>query len=191
MYRKTRRFLNPRIKWWKLKGDGQIPFVSRLIKEANWEDKVDSNVLWNKIADCIRHVAKEELGESKGMVFSSKDISWWNEEVKRTIKNKWMCYRNFGKNRDEISFKNYKLAKKEAKKAVKEARAKVYQDIYERLDSKEGEKDIYRDLGTIRCIKDHNHKVLVKDTDIKERWEEYFDKLFNCCHNGIVYLFHT
>ena len=57
------------------------------------------------------------------------------------------------------------------------------------MDSKEGEKDIYRiaqmrekktrDLGTIRCIKDHNHKVLVKDIDIKERWKEYFDKLFN------------
>ena len=26
----------------------------------------------------------------------------------------------------------------------------------------------------------HNlHKVLVKDTDIKERWKEYFDKFFN------------
>ena len=36
-----------------------------------------------------------------------------------------------------------------------------------------------RDLGTIRCIKDQNHKVLVKDTDIKRRWKEYFDKLFN------------
>ena len=36
-----------------------------------------------------------------------------------------------------------------------------------------------RDLGTIRCIKDQNHKVLVKDTDIKERWKEYFDKLIN------------
>ena len=36
-----------------------------------------------------------------------------------------------------------------------------------------------RDLGTIRCIKDHNHKVPVKDTNIKEIWKEYFDKLFN------------
>ena len=36
-----------------------------------------------------------------------------------------------------------------------------------------------RDLGTIRCIKDHNHKVLVNDIDIKERWKEYFGKLFN------------
>ena len=68
---------------------------------------------------------------------------------------------------------------------MNEARTKVYQDIYARLDSKEREKDIYRidqmrekktrDLGIIKCIKDHNHKVLVKDTDIKKIWKEYFD----------------
>ena len=57
VYRKMRRVLNPRIKWWKLKGGGQTPFVNRLIKEANWEDEIDSNVMWNKMADCIRHVA--------------------------------------------------------------------------------------------------------------------------------------
>ena len=78
---------------------------------------------------CIRHVAKEDFGVSKGMVPSGKDTSWWNEEVKRTIKNKRMCYRNLSKNRDEASFDNYKLAKKEPKKVVKEVRAKVYQDI--------------------------------------------------------------
>ena len=37
-----------------------------------------------------------------------------------------MCYRNLGKNRNEVSFENYKLAKKEAKNAVKEVRTKVY-----------------------------------------------------------------
>ena len=130
VYRKTRHVPNPRIKWWKFKGDGQTSFVSKLIKKADWEDEVDSSVMWNKMADCIRHVAKEDLGVSKGMVPSSKDTSWWNEEVKRTIKNKRMCYKNLGKNRDEVSFENYKLAKRETKKAVKEARAKVYQDIY-------------------------------------------------------------
>ena len=131
VYRKTRRVLNPRIKWWKLKGDGQTHFVNRLIKEANWEDDVDSNVMWNKMTDCIRHVVKEKLGVSKGMVLPGKDISWWNEDVKRTIKNKRMCYRNFIKNRDEVSFENYKLAKKEVKKDVNKVRVKVYQDINE------------------------------------------------------------
>ncbi|XWS28049.1 hypothetical protein CRYUN_Cryun25bG0032400 [Craigia yunnanensis] len=118
MSRKTRRVLNPRIKWWKLKGDGQA------------------------------HLPP------------GKDTSWWNDEVKRTIKNKMICYRNLGKNRDEVSFEVYKLAKKEANKVVKKAKAKVYQDIYKRLDSKDGEKYIYKiarirekktkNLGTIR-----------------------------------------
>ena len=144
VYRKARDVLNTRIKWWKLKGDGQTSFIDRLIKEANWKEEVDSNVMWNKMADCIRHVAKEELGESKCIASSGKDTSWWNEEVKKTIKNKHICYRNLGKNKDTVSFENYKLAKKEANKVVKKARAKVYQDLYERLDSKDGENDIYR-----------------------------------------------
>ena len=139
--------------------------------------------------DCIRHVAKKKLDESKGMAPPSKDTSWWNKEVKATIKNKWICYRNLGKNRDTESFGKYKLAKKDANKAIKEGRAKVFKDIFDKLDSKDGEKDIYRiarmrkkktrDLSTIKCIKDYEHKVLVNDKDIKEILREYFDKLFN------------
>ena len=62
------------------------------------------------------------------MALSGKDTSWWNEKVKRTIKNKRICHRNLSKSRDTVSFENYKLAKKEAKKTVKEAKTKVYQD---------------------------------------------------------------
>ena len=46
------------------------------------------------MADYIRHMAKKELGKSKGMVSPGKDTSWLNEEVKRPIKNKQICYRN-------------------------------------------------------------------------------------------------
>ena len=83
----------------------------------------------------------------------------------------------------------YKLVKKEAKKALQKARAKVYIKVYEKLDTKEVEKDIYRiarirerktrDLCTVRCVKDEDQKVLVRDEEIKERWREYFDELFN------------
>jgi len=58
-----------------------------------------------------------------------------------------------------MSFERYKLAKKEAKKAVQNTRAKVY----EKLDTKAVEKHIYRivrirerktrDLCTVRCVK--------------------------------------
>jgi hypothetical protein len=57
------------------------------------------------------------------------------------------------------------------------------------LDTKEGEKDIYRmaksrewktrDIIQVKCIKDEIERLITKDEDIKNRWREYFDKLFN------------
>jgi hypothetical protein len=54
---------------------------------------------------------------------------------------------------------------------------------------KEGKNDIYkmvkvrdkktRDFNLIKCIKDEFDRILVKDDEIKNRWREYFDKLFN------------
>ena len=57
------------------------------------------------------------------------------------------------------------------------------------LIQKDGERDIYkltkareiktRDLNQVKCIKDENQNVLVNEGGIKERWNEYFAKLFN------------
>ena len=55
-------------------------------------------------------------------------------------------YRDLKKNCDGMSFESYKLAKEEAKKAVQNARTKVYKEVYEKLDTKEVEKDIYIEL---------------------------------------------
>ena len=69
------------------------------------------------------------------------------------------------------------------------AKGKAYDDLYQRLGTKEGEKDIYRmarirerktrDINQIKCIKDGTDRLLVKDEEIMDRWREYFDKLFN------------
>ena len=69
------------------------------------------------------------------------------------------------------------------------AKGKAYDDLYQRLGTKEGEKDIYRmtmirewktrDINQIKCIKDVTDRLLVKDEEIMDRWREYFDKLFN------------
>jgi len=36
-----------------------------------------------------------------------------------------------------------------------------------------------RGLGCVRCIKVRDGKVLVEETEIKERWRSYFSRLFN------------
>jgi hypothetical protein len=54
---------------------------------------------------------------------------------------------------------------------------------------KEGERDIYMiaksrerkmsDIIQVKCIKDVTERLLMKDENIKNRYREYFDKLFN------------
>ena len=95
-----------------------------------------------KIANCIRRVVKDVLGEAQGGAPPCKDTSWWNEEVKLSFRSN-DSYRDLKQNCDGVSFERYKLAKKEAKKAVQNTRAKVYKELYEKLDTKEVEKDIY------------------------------------------------
>ena len=77
------------------------------------------------------------------------------------------------------------------------AKGKAYDDLYQRLGTKEWEKDIYRmarirerktrDINQIKCIKDGTDRLLVKDDEIKGRWREYFDKLFNGENEGTTF----
>jgi enolase len=72
---------------------------------------------------------------------------------------------------------------------VSEARGQTYAELYRKLDMKEGENDVYkmakfqekkiRDFNQVKCIKDEADRLLVKDDEIKNKWKEYFDKLFN------------
>ena len=65
----------------------------------------------------------------------------------------------------------------------------AYDRLYQRLETKEGEKEVFklarakerrtRDLGVVRCIKDENGKVLFENAEIKERWQRYFSNLLN------------
>ena len=80
---------------------------------------------------------------------------------------------------------------------MSEAKGQAYDDLYQQLSTKEGEKDIYkmaksrerktRDVNQIKCIKDGTDRVLVKDDEIKGRWREYFDKLFNGENDGLTF----
>ena len=125
-FRKIKRKLDPKIKWWQLKEGNQRVFVDRVVYEADWKAQDDPNTTWNKIASCIKRVVKDVLGESRGGASPYKDTSWWNEDVKSAIKIIWDSYRDLKKNCDGVSFERYKLVKKKAKKTIQNARAKVY-----------------------------------------------------------------
>jgi hypothetical protein len=89
---------------------------------------------------------------------------------------------------DENIQKN-KEARRNTKKAVSEVRGQTYTELYRKLDTKKGENDVYKmaklrerktgEFNQVKCIKNEADRLLMKDKEIKNRWREYFDKLFN------------
>ena len=79
--------------------------------------------------------------------------------------------------------------KSKAKKAVAMAKGRAYDNLYSRLETKEGEKELYRlvrqrdragkDVQQVRVIKDENGNVMVNSEAVLKRWKEYFGKLMN------------
>ena len=109
--------------------------------------------------------------------------------MQRAINEKKECFKRLHLDNNAANIEGYKLAKRAAKRAVSVAKGKAYGDLYQRLGTKEGKEYIYRmarirerktwDINQIKCIKDGMDQLLVKDDEIKGRWREYFDKLFN------------
>jgi hypothetical protein len=62
---------------------------------------------------------------------------------------------------------------------VSEVRGQAYAELYRKLDTKEGQNDVYkmnkirerktRDFNQIKCIKDEADRLLVKDDEIKNK----------------------
>jgi hypothetical protein len=64
--------------------------------------------------------------------------------VQDAIKEMKECFRRMHLDRSVDNVERYKVAKKTAKRAVSEARGQMYDGLYQRLGTKEWEKDIYR-----------------------------------------------
>nr|GEU32216.1 hypothetical protein [Tanacetum cinerariifolium] len=166
----------PRILWKNLNGDAVETF--RATVSENF-------LLWGKT--CVTR-------ESSRTHSSHRESCWFSEELQTKIAAKYARFRELllcheGNQEDRaMSKERYKVAKREAKIAVAQAKDKAYENLYNKLDSKEGANDIYRiakarerkrrDLGNIRYIKDEEGRTIVIE-DIRKRWGEYFSSLFN------------
>jgi hypothetical protein len=64
--------------------------------------------------------------------------------VQKAIKKKKECFSRMHLDRSADNIERYKVTKKTARRAVSEARGRMYDGLYQRLGTKEGEKDIYR-----------------------------------------------
>ena len=89
----------------------------------------------------------------------------------------------------EIKMNIVGIGASEAKRAVAQAKARAREDMYDKLETREGEKSIFalareREKSTknfthIKQVKNKEGRVPVDDSEIKDRWKEYFKTLLN------------
>jgi hypothetical protein len=73
---------------------------------------------------------------TKGGKREAKETWWWNEKVQKAIKEKKEFFRRMHLDRSTDNVERYKVAKKTTKRAVSEARGRMYDGLYQRLDMK-------------------------------------------------------
>ncbi|XP_071726315.1 uncharacterized protein [Rutidosis leptorrhynchoides] len=168
--------IQPKIMWKKLNGDKAETFktavIERVDAEVDMASHDDVDQMWNCLASTIREVAKESLGVTVGTSrgHRSDRESWWlSDEVQSKVALKQLRFGELITCRERTptdrtrAEERYKEAKREAKKVVARAKEKAYEDLYRKVESKEGANDIYRiakarerrrrDLDNIKFIK--------------------------------------
>uniref|UniRef100_A0AAR2JL50 ribonuclease H n=1 Tax=Pygocentrus nattereri TaxID=42514 RepID=A0AAR2JL50_PYGNA len=178
----------PKIRWWKLKEeDGCRQFREKLQQALGGSEELPED--WETTAKVARKTGKNVLGVSSGQRKEDKESWWWNEEVQESIQKKKAAKNKWDNQRDEGSRQEYCEASHIAKRMVAKAKTQAYDELYERLDSKEEVKDLYRlakqrdragkDVQQVRLIKDREGNVLVSVERVLSRWKEYFEELMN------------
>jgi hypothetical protein len=75
-FQRSKHVKASRTKWWKLKEDVARTFKERVLNEGPWHEGGDANSMWMKMDTCIRKLASEELGVTKGGKHEAKE-TWW------------------------------------------------------------------------------------------------------------------
>ena len=127
----------------------------------------------------LRKTAETVLGVTFGKREGDRETWWWNEEVQESKKEKKDTKKAWDKIRDENTKKIYKEKKSTAKKVVAMAKGRAYDNLYERVQTKEGEKELHRldrqrdragkGVQHVRVIKDENGNVMVNSEAVLKR----------------------
>ena len=96
---------------------------------------------WEETSTTILRVGQEVLGMTTGRrPPGDKETWWWNDKVQEVIKAKKVAKKIWDASRRQEDKDRYRQANKAAKKAVATTKALAMNELYEELETTEGER---------------------------------------------------
>ena len=146
---------------------------------------------WEAVAEVLRNTVEMYLMKHQERAAELTEIhgGWWKKEMQDSVKAKKEAKKLWDSIRDEVTKERYKRVRKEVKREVAKVKNDMYEELYQRLETKEGEMELFKitkqrdrqgkDVHQARVIKNKDGEVLVEKQKVKQRWKEYFDNLLN------------
>ncbi len=135
------------------------------------------------MVDTAKSVLEETTGKG---AYNKKEAWWWNEDVQKAVKEKSLKFKKYQQSRCDEDKEVFREVNKRAKREVAKAKESAYKDLYDKLDSIEGQKIIYKLSKTrerrttyLTDIKYSNGTILTDEDEIKSRWKESVETLQN------------
>ena len=138
----------PRRRVWMLrKRENKEKFEAR-VKEKWMGCGENAEATWTRYKRCVLEAADEVCGWTKGGVRRSTTW-WWNEDVKRVVRDKRNKFKAMLQRNTEESKEAYRAAKHEVRKEVARAMGKATHGVMEKLEGgmsmvQEGKRELFR-----------------------------------------------
>ena len=176
----------PKLKTWKLKEtETQKQFANEVVEI--WNQNKEGGT-WERYKDCVLKATEKTCGWTKGKRRHG-ETWWWNENVKQAIDDKKRAYKDMLKEKTDSAREEYKIKKKEAKRAVAIAKREETLEVMDELSKDKSSGRLYKiskqmkqervDVVGCKCIKDESGKLYTNQKDMAKVWKGYMEGVMN------------
>ena len=96
--------------------------------------------VWYQLEALLLDTVKSVLGQTSGKgAYNKNEAWWWNEEVQKAVKGKGLEFKQCQQSRCDEDKEELREAKKRAKTEVAKSKESGYKDLFDKLDSREGQ----------------------------------------------------
>ena len=188
-HKKQQRARVKKIKCYMLKQQEKKDELALRLAEHMGRRTEKEETTWEDICHMINTNAKEILGETSCGKYVERESWWWNDDVQKAVKEKRDSFKKWQSSRTPEDLADYRENKTNAKKAVTTAKDAGYEELYTKLDSREGQDMIYKlaktryrrtlDQEDIVYITDERKHIITDPKRIIGRWLGHFKHLLN------------